>query len=82
VERGAHPTDARARTVALTADGRRVVRRLWVVGEPIRARMLGALRPDEVDTLVDLLARVADALNSERAPGGGSIASYSRGDKT
>lgn len=75
VEREAHPTDARARTVALTADGKRVVRQLWAVGEPIRARMLGALRPDEVDTFVTLLVRVADALNSESAPVGGSITS-------
>src|SRR5881398_1226702 len=42
VERDAHPTDARARTVALTAKGERAFRKLWAVGEPIRARMLGA----------------------------------------
>ena len=37
VERDAHPTDARARTVALTAKGGRAFRRLWKAGESIRA---------------------------------------------
>ena len=37
VERDAHPTDGRARTVALTAKGRRAYRRLWKAGESIRA---------------------------------------------
>src|SRR6476661_9667412 len=65
VERDTHPTDARARTVALTAKGLRAYRRLWKAGESIRARMLGALQPVEAETLVRLLGRVADAL----APG-------------
>lgn len=62
VERETHPTDARARTVALTAGGKRAFQRLWTAGEPIRARMLGALDPDEAETFVRLLARVAAAL--------------------
>jgi DNA-binding MarR family transcriptional regulator len=66
VERDAHPTDARARTVALTAKGRRAYRRLWKAGESIRARVLGALEPGEAETLTRLLGRVAEALN----PGG------------
>src|SRR3954465_8958822 len=45
VERDTHPSDARARTVALTAKGRLAYRKLWKAGEPIRARMLGALPP-------------------------------------
>jgi DNA-binding MarR family transcriptional regulator len=66
VEREAHPTDARARTVALTAKGTRAFERLWKAGEPIRAKMLGALGPAEAETLVRLLGRVAETL----APGG------------
>ncbi|MFO0798494.1 MAG: MarR family transcriptional regulator [Gemmataceae bacterium] len=65
VGRAAHPTDARARTVVLTAAGRRAFARLWAAGEPIRAGMLAALTPGEADTLVGFLARVAGAL----APG-------------
>jgi DNA-binding MarR family transcriptional regulator len=65
VERAAHPTDARARTVALTEEGTRTFRELWTAGEPIRAQMLSALRPDESAALVGLLVRVAEALNGE-----------------
>ena len=77
VERKAHPTDARARTVALTAKGTRAFQRLWTAGEPIRAHMLGALDPDEAETLVGLLSRVAGSLNPESVPVGGSTSSHS-----
>lgn len=75
VEREAHPTDGRARTVALTAEGRQAFRQLWTAGEPIRAEMLAVLSPVEADTLVGLLARVAGALDSERTTVGGSASS-------
>lgn len=68
VGRDAHPTDARARTVALTAEGGHTFRRLWAAGEPIRAQMLGALRADEADALVALLGRVARELSPESVP--------------
>ena len=41
-------------------------------GDPVRARMLGALAPGEAETLVGLLTRVAEALNGESVPVGGS----------
>jgi DNA-binding MarR family transcriptional regulator len=63
VEREAHPTDARARKVALTAKGRRTFRQLWTAGESVRAQLLAALRPGEVEVLVRLLTRLAQALN-------------------
>jgi DNA-binding MarR family transcriptional regulator len=81
VRRETHPTDARKRTVALTAEGERAFRRLWAAGEPIREQMLGALRPGEAETLVRLLVRVAEALNAECAPVGGPTASYSPGNE-
>jgi len=65
VERQVHSTDSRARTVDLTAEGKRTFRRLWAKGEPIRAQMLDALEPHEADTLVELLSRVAASLNAE-----------------
>lgn len=68
VEREAHPTDARARTVSLTADGRRVFRKLWTAGDPVRAKMLDALNPGEAETLLALLSRVADALSPDGVP--------------
>ena len=62
VARGRHPVDGRARCVTLTAKGRQVFRKLWIRSEPLRARLLAALRPDEVTALVGLLRRVAEAL--------------------
>ena len=69
------PTPAK-RTVALTAKGKRTFRRLWAAGEPIRARMLGALRPGEAETLVGLLTQVAEVLNAEYVAIGGSASSH------
>lgn len=65
VRRDLHPTDARARTVALTAAGKRKFRQLWTVGEPIREQMAGTLNPDEAELLVSLLQRVTVALNND-----------------
>lgn len=81
VERGTHPSDARKRTASLSAKGGRAYRRLWTAGEPIRSQMLGALPPDEAETLVRLLERVSGALNPDRVMVGGSTSSHSPGDE-
>lgn len=65
VVRAPHPTDGRARTVTLTPAGRACFRRLWREGEPVRQRLLGALRSSEVETLLGLLNRVATAMCPE-----------------
>ncbi len=70
VQRDAHPSDARARTVALTTAGKRKFRQLWRAGEPIRAQMFGALQPDEAEMLIRLLTRVAESLNAQRVQAG------------
>ena len=62
VSRERHPTDGRARRVTLTAQGRQVFKKLWTRSEPLRQRLLGAFRPDEVTALVGLLRRVAEVL--------------------
>ena len=82
VERDTHPTDARARTVALTAKGVRAYQRLWTAGDPVRAQMLGSLKPGEAETLVRLLARLAEALSAESVQVGGSTYSHSQEDET
>jgi DNA-binding MarR family transcriptional regulator len=64
IERETHPTDSRARTVALTTAGKRAFRQLWAAGEPVRAQILGALQPGEAQMLITLLGRVAEALNA------------------
>ncbi len=82
VDRDTHSTDARARTVALTAAGKRTFRKLWTAGEPIRAQMLGALQSEEAETLVRLLAKVSKSLCAESVPVGGSTSFHSQGDET
>ena len=81
VERDTHPSDARARTVALTAKGLRAYERLWTAGEAVRAQMLGALQTGEAETLVRLLGQVAEALSTECVPVGGSTTSHSPGEE-
>jgi DNA-binding MarR family transcriptional regulator len=82
VRRDSHPTDARARTVALTPPGKRTFRQLWMAGESIRERMLDALAPDEAETLVTLLARIAESLDAEHAAAGSSTSLHAPEDDT
>jgi DNA-binding MarR family transcriptional regulator len=58
VRRERHPADARARSVSLTARGRRLFDKLWAASEPIRAQLLTGFEAHEVETLVALLHRV------------------------
>jgi DNA-binding MarR family transcriptional regulator len=82
LRRDSHPTDARARTVALTPLGKRTFRQLWAAGEPIREQMLEALGPDEAEMLVQLLRRIAESLNAEHANVGASTSLHSPEDDT
>ena len=68
VQRDTHPTNSRARTVALTAAGKRKFRQLWTAGEPIRAKMFGSLQHDEAETLVTLLTKISESLNAASVP--------------
>ena len=70
VERDSHPTDARARTVALTASGKRMFRRLWKAGEPIRQKMYGELGVDGAQALIELLTRISDVLQESTVKAG------------
>lgn len=72
VQRNAHPTDARARTVALTTAGKRKFRNLWTAGDSIRTRMFESLQPDEAETLVRLLKTVSKSLDTNCVSIGGS----------
>ncbi len=62
VERRAHPSDGRSRTVALTAAGRAVVDAAMDDHLANEARLLGGLEPDERTALADLLGRLATTL--------------------
>jgi DNA-binding MarR family transcriptional regulator len=65
VQRDLHPSDSRARTVALTPSGKRKFKKLWDAGESIRTRMFEAIQPEDAATLVRLLNRIAASLNGE-----------------
>ena len=62
VSRNSHPTDGRARTVALTDAGLRKFRQVFKAGEAIRRQMVGLLSPEESKLLVQLLRRVSESL--------------------
>jgi len=62
VTRARHPNDSRARTVTLTAKGRRLFERLWETSEPIRLQMLSGFSADEARLLVGCLRRLIDNL--------------------
>lgn len=59
VARDTHPTDGRARTVALTPSGLRKYRQVFKAGQPIRDQMVSALSVAEMKTLVNLLRRIS-----------------------
>jgi len=61
VSRNSHPTDGRARTVALTTAGLRKYRQVWKAGQTIRDQMASSLSPEEMESLVGLLRRVSES---------------------
>jgi DNA-binding MarR family transcriptional regulator len=63
VSRDTHPTDGRARTVALTPAGRRKFRQVFKAGQAIRDQMASSLSPAEAKSLVRLLRRVSQSLS-------------------
>ena len=71
VKRDIHPSDSRARTVTLTAAGKRKFRQLWDAGESIRTKMLEAIQPDNAAELIGHLTRLAEALNGLSLYGSG-----------
>lgn len=65
IQREIHPTDSRARTVALTTAGKRKFRQLWMAGESIRTQMSDALGPEALSTLVASLHIITNKLTGE-----------------
>lgn len=65
VKRVSHPVDARAKTVSLTAAGKRMHKKLWKAGQSIRDEMYQCMSAEDADTLLLLLRKLADALNAE-----------------
>jgi DNA-binding MarR family transcriptional regulator len=70
VTRDRHPTDGRARSVALTRRGRQVYERLWSRSEAVRESLLDAFEPQEADLVVEYLTRISEAMTQAKAGGG------------
>lgn len=62
ISRDTHPTDARARTVALTKAGRQKFQQVWKSGQAIRDQMVSSFSAAEARLLVQLLRRVSESL--------------------
>lgn len=65
IERPPHPTDGRARSVALTAAGRRTYRMLWRVTEPVRRRLLVSQWRTPARPLAEQLEQIVESLSPE-----------------
>lgn len=74
VSRNTHPTDGRARTVALTDLGLRKFRQVFKAGQAIRDEMVSSLTAEETKSLVKLLRRVTQSLTDATIVGAGSTA--------
>lgn len=58
VERRAHPTDRRVRTLWLTPAARPVIERILAINEAIRQEAFGGLPPKTRDLLIDVLGQI------------------------
>lgn len=68
IVRSQHTRDGRALCVTLTHKGRRAYRQMWTDTQAVRERLLAVLKPRETIILIELLARIADAMISPIAP--------------
>jgi DNA-binding MarR family transcriptional regulator len=57
-----HLSDGRARTVKLTAKGLKAWKKLVASSEPVRERLLAAFRPAEIPAVLEILGRIAEAM--------------------
>jgi DNA-binding MarR family transcriptional regulator len=62
VVRERHATDGRARTVALTPEGRQMQKRLWHASDPLRQILQQLYSPEALDTMVENLDRIHRAM--------------------
>jgi DNA-binding MarR family transcriptional regulator len=71
VARDPHPSDARARNVALTPKGRRAYRKMYEGSEAFRAGLVAAVGPDQAGTLLAMLLRLTQSLATQEGRAGG-----------
>ena len=69
VERRAHPTDGRARSVRLTAAGQHTIKQAWSLTDDLRLRMARAMRTADIAVLIDSLEEVVREMVGPSATG-------------
>jgi DNA-binding MarR family transcriptional regulator len=69
VRRMRHPTDGRARTVALTRKGKQVFAKVWDAGEAFRAHMMTLFDEAEVEIFLRLLRRIIQEIPAPQGRG-------------
>jgi MarR family transcriptional regulator, transcriptional regulator for hemolysin len=62
IERRAHPTDRRVRTLWLTQSARPVVEQILAINEEIRQEAFGSISPKKRDALIEVLSQIKDNL--------------------
>ena len=80
LERRAHPTDRRVRTLWLTPLGRPVVERIIKINLTIRAEACAGLSPDAVRALMDALSHMKDNLDAVEADAGEPVEQLAMGE--
>ena len=66
VERRPHPTDGRARSVAITRKGRVVFKSLWQTSRPVRTRLVRRIDRSELATLTQQLRALASDMQASK----------------
>lgn len=67
VQRRAHPTDRRARSVTLTSHGRQVYRRLWNGSESLRKQLVAPFSASETAGLLQSLSKIVTSMQATAA---------------
>ncbi|HUI34563.1 MAG TPA: MarR family winged helix-turn-helix transcriptional regulator [Stellaceae bacterium] len=80
IERRAHPTDRRVRTLWLTPLGWPVVKRIIKINLAVRAEACAGLSPEAVRALMDTLSHMKDNLDAAEADAGEPIAQLATGE--
>jgi MarR family transcriptional regulator, transcriptional regulator for hemolysin len=80
VERRAHPTDRRARTLWLTPLAWPVVERILKINLAIRAEACAGLSPDALRSLTDALSQIKNNLNAAEADAGEPVEQLATGE--
>jgi DNA-binding MarR family transcriptional regulator len=63
ISRNLHPRDGRARTVELTEKGIKALEQFNLASDPVRDRIYAAFKPAELQTVLNCLGRIAEAMD-------------------